>query len=91
MLVILIFMVCVVLCGGLGWLTARKVSRRLGLALGGLGLVITALLIMHARQLQGVEGLGHVIVAMLVTFPASVGWLTGCAFERLNRSRANSL
>lgn len=72
----------------LGWLLARFLRVWAGWALvGGLAVAVAGF-ILAGQSAQGMEGLGHVVVAMVLAAPAMLGAVIGTLAGGWMRQRA---
>jgi hypothetical protein len=65
-----------------GWALARWRRPRAALWLGGVLGAVAVVLILAARAAQGMEGLGYVVVALLMALPAGLGAALAGAWVR---------
>lgn len=82
-----LILVSVLAGGGAAWLLARFVRVWAGWALAGGLAVALAGFILAAQSAQGMEGLGHIIMALVFAAPAMLGAVLGAALGGWMRRR----
>lgn len=74
---IVVILLALAIAGGVGFGLGRAGLRRLGWGLAFVMLALAMGLVVAGRAAEGWEGIGHVIIAMLLAMPVALGLVLG--------------